>query len=298
MIINFDKRGSGGGSDPALAASAFTGVDYISSGNVIYFYNKNGYEVGSIDTSDFVIDGMVEDVYLSGTTLVIDFNTESGQQDIEVDLSDIFHPENYYTSAQTDTLISNAKTEVYASGTSYADAAILAAKNDVYASGVSYTNAAIAEIDLSSAVASAKTYTDGQVSALTAHLEDVEQVTASAYTDLNTRVVALSAASENFITSSDIANFVTSGQVETQITGKNYVTSGDVETQITDKNYVTSGQVETQITSKNYITSSAISHMVESADDSVINVIKISQADYDALVAQSATSITTLYIIA
>ena len=244
MIIDFNR----GSIDPSIAvdvnnlkSSAYTGVEYVSSAATINFKDLDGNIVGSIDASDFIIDGMVEDVYLSGNTLVIDFNTESGQQDIEIDLTDFINPDLYYTSAQTDTLILNAKNDVYASAT---------------------------------------TYTDGQVSALTAHLEDVEQVTASALTDLNNRVVALSAASVNFITSSDIADFVTSGDVETQITNKNYITSADTA------DFITSGYVET-----------AITHMVKSPDDSVINVIKISQAGYDALVAQSATSETTLYVI-
>ena len=164
----------------------------------IYFYNLNGDEVGSVDTSDFVIDGMVENVYLSGSTLVIDFNTASGQQDIEIDLTDFINPDLYYTSAQTDTLIASAKTEVYASGTSYTDAAILAAKNDVYASGVSYTNAAIAEIDLSSAVASAKTYTDAAViSAVTS---------ANTYTD--TAISGVTAQIEEKVASNDIDDIV------------------------------------------------------------------------------------------
>ena len=198
MIINFLNGDSK--NVKALVASAFTEVEYNSSATTIDFYDLDGNVVSSLDASDFVIDGMVEDVYLSGTTLVIDFNTESGQQDIEIDLTDFFNPEIYWTSAQTQSAITEA----------------------------------ISTIDLSAAVASANTYTDGEVSALTAHLEDVEQVTASALTTLHTDIIDLSGAT---------------------------------------------------------------AHMVESEDDSVVNVIKISQADYDALVAQSATSITTLYVI-
>lgn len=250
MIINFrDLGSSGGGSDPRLTSSAFTDVVLNTSASTLDFYNINGDLVEQFDASSLIIDGMVEDVYISGNTLVIEFNTESGKQDINVDLSDIFDPDNYYTSAQTDTLILNAK-------------------NDVYASATTYTDNAISGIDLSAAVASANTYTDGEVSALTAHLEDVEQVTASALTSLHTDIVDLSGAT---------ANFVTSGDVETQITNKNYITSADTA------DFITSGYVET-----------AITHMVESEDDSVVNVIKISQNDYDSL---SAKSSTTLYVI-
>lgn len=173
MIINFESLGGGGG-NPSLVKSGFTSVVFNQSASTLDFYNVNGDVVEQLDASAFIIDGMVEDVYLSGNTLVIDFNTESGQQDIEIDLTDFINPDLYYTSAQTDTLILNAK-------------------NDVYASATTYTDNAIAVIDLSAAVASAKTYTDGEISAVTEQLEDVEEVFATALNDLNGRVNTLSA---------------------------------------------------------------------------------------------------------
>lgn len=87
---------------------------------------------------------------------------------------------------------------------------------------------------------------------------------------------------EGFITTADTQNFVTSGDVKTQIEGYNYVNSGDVQSQINDsisgkvdtsamtaywtsaetesaissatEDFVTSAEVETQITDKGYIT--------------------------------------------
>lgn len=194
MIINFSSLGEGGGSSK-LSASAFTDVVLNTSASTLDFYNINGDLVEQFDASSLIIDGMVEDVYLSGNTLVIDFNTESGQQDIEIDLTDFINPDLYYTSAQTDTLILNAK-------------------NDVYASATTYTDNAIALIDLSAAVASAKTYTDGEISAVTERLDDVEEVSSRALNDLNGRVNTLSA-STSAITSGlteklDIAVFESS----------------------------------------------------------------------------------------
>lgn len=193
MIINFESLGGGG--NPSLVKSGFTSVEFNQSASTLDFYNVNGDVVESLDASAFIIDGMVEDVYLSGNTLVIDFNTESGQQDIEIDLTDFINPDLYYTSAQTDTLILNAK-------------------NDVYASATTYTDNAISGIDLSAAVVSANTYTDGEVSAVTEQIEDVEEVFATALNDLNGRVNALSA-STSAITSGlteklDIAVFESS----------------------------------------------------------------------------------------
>lgn len=80
-------------------------ASYDSVSQEIKFYNGNT-EVYSVDASDFVIDGMIDDVRIetiSGVTyLVIDFNTASGKQDIQIPLTDIFDPSNYYTKAEID----------------------------------------------------------------------------------------------------------------------------------------------------------------------------------------------------
>lgn len=61
--------------------------------------------VAEIDAAPFIVDGMVEDVRIENGNLVIDFNTESGKQDIAIPLTDIFDPSNYYTKQQTDGLL-------------------------------------------------------------------------------------------------------------------------------------------------------------------------------------------------
>lgn len=65
----------------------------------IYF--KHGEtEIAKIDTTDFVKDGMVEDVKVEGSNLVITFNTEAGKEDIELPLTDIFDPSNYMSKTE------------------------------------------------------------------------------------------------------------------------------------------------------------------------------------------------------
>lgn len=86
----------------------FAGVEYDSSATSINFYDREGTLVGQVDASSFVIDGMIEDVYITGSTMVIEFNTEAGKQDIEIDLTDIFNPANYYTKSQVDAEITAA----------------------------------------------------------------------------------------------------------------------------------------------------------------------------------------------
>ena len=262
MIINFDKRGGG---SPALTSSAFTGVEYISSGNVIYFYNLNGDEVGSVDTTDFVIDGMVENVYLSGNTLVIDFNTESGQQDIEIDLTEFINPEMYYTSAQTDTLITNAKNEVYASGTSYTDAAVSGANAHI-SSVERVTSIALNElqneienIDLSAAVVSANTYTDSAVaSAVTS---------ANTYTDSAKTEVYASGVS---YTNAAIASIDLSGAVASAVTSANTYTDtaiSGVTAQIST--------ISSQIEEDEQVTSAAINDLLAEIESLKIRVTEL-----------------------
>lgn len=58
----------------------------------------------TIDGADFVKDGMIEDVKIENNYLVIKFNTDHGKEDIEIPLSEIFNPDNYYTKIKTDEL--------------------------------------------------------------------------------------------------------------------------------------------------------------------------------------------------
>ena len=236
---------------------------------------------------------------------------------------------NYYTSAQTDELVAQAYSSAVTASNAHADSK----SAEIYASATSYTDAAIAGIDLSgyytsaqteeaisTAYASANTYTDekvaeavGQASGYTdekiaqvytsansyadlaiaaavapisavsaytrsveEHLEDVERVTASGYNELHTAVVALSGMS---------ADFVTSAQTKDQIEGYHYITSADTQ------NFMDSTDSEVIATALNDLNTKKV------ASDDVHNIVKMTQAAYDALVAQSATTSTTLYII-
>lgn len=87
----------------------FDGAEYDSGTTRINFYHGNTVKA-SIDASQFVIDGMIDDVRIetiSGVTyLVIDFNTASGKEDIQIPLTDIFDPSNYYNKTEIDNIVS------------------------------------------------------------------------------------------------------------------------------------------------------------------------------------------------
>ena len=94
-------------------AGLFDSVQYVSSSKTINFYDKGENLVGVVDATDFIKDGMVDNVYISGSTLVISFNTDAGQEDITINLTDIFNPANYYDKTVIDGLLASetARTE-------------------------------------------------------------------------------------------------------------------------------------------------------------------------------------------
>lgn len=91
-------------------------VKYNSTSKYVEFYHggTGGTVVFSYDASPFLIDGMVQnveikDVTISGesvTCLVISFNTDAGKQDINIPLTEIFNPSNYYNKTEIDNTVS------------------------------------------------------------------------------------------------------------------------------------------------------------------------------------------------
>lgn len=84
-----------------LKKSKVDNVSYEKNENkIVFFANKK--EIASIDTTDFVKDGMIESVELDGTVLKITFNTESGKEEIDVDFKDIISGDTFYTKDEID----------------------------------------------------------------------------------------------------------------------------------------------------------------------------------------------------
>lgn len=97
--------------DASAIADFFDDAKYEDSGTtkVINFYHGNTIKA-TIDASDFIVDGMVDDVRIENGNLVIDFNTASGKQDISIPLTDIFDPSNYYNKTAIDNLVGSGFT--------------------------------------------------------------------------------------------------------------------------------------------------------------------------------------------
>ncbi len=88
--------------EKADKATSISTALYNTQSKTIEFKNVNGNIIASVDARDFIKDGMVDTVSISGTNLVITFNTDAGKEDIIVPLTNIFDPSNYYTKAEVD----------------------------------------------------------------------------------------------------------------------------------------------------------------------------------------------------
>ena len=107
--------------NPADLSGLVSSVTYNSQTKRIIFYDVNGDAIGTyVDTTDFVKDGMVDTVTIgtptggtnSGVTcLIITFNTDAGKEDIELPISSIFNPNNYYDKTTADGLFLTGYTE-------------------------------------------------------------------------------------------------------------------------------------------------------------------------------------------
>ena len=98
--------------DAADVEGFFGAVNYDKESKRINFYNTStgGTVLGYVDATDFIKDGMVNNVVIKevaekGVCLVITFNSDSGKKAIEIPISQIFDASNYYTKSQTDSAI-------------------------------------------------------------------------------------------------------------------------------------------------------------------------------------------------
>jgi hypothetical protein len=94
-------------------------AEYNTTKKEIVFTNAKGAEVASIDATAFIKDGMVDSVKFENGNLVISFNTDAGKEDINVPISHVFDPTNYYTKNEVDTKL-NKKLDVSVASSTYA----------------------------------------------------------------------------------------------------------------------------------------------------------------------------------
>ena len=135
---------------------------YDSSSHQIQL-RHNDTIISYIDASPFIIDGMVENVVVENSYLVISFNTDAGKQDISIPISEIFDANEYYTKTEIDAALSSYVTESELSNCSYATTAYVAEA------------LANVNVDLSSYVTyeDIDNYNNATATALTYHTRDI-----------------------------------------------------------------------------------------------------------------------------
>ena len=84
-----------------LTSKFFDNVKYDSDSKKINFTNGDDV-IATIDATGFIKDGMVSNVEILGSNLVITFNTDAGKEPISIALTDIFNPANYYDKVAMD----------------------------------------------------------------------------------------------------------------------------------------------------------------------------------------------------
>ena len=167
----------------AATMETFNGAEYISSAKTIVFKHDNKI-IDTIDATDFIKDGMVDNVLVSGSNLVIIFNTDAGKQDIAIPLTDIFNPNNYYTKTEIDNKVSEIESVLSAeTADRTAEDEKLDEKIDT-----EVERAIIEETAIWSALTQEITERISNDEEINEKLEEDEKVIAAALNDLNDRV--------------------------------------------------------------------------------------------------------------
>lgn len=221
--------------DASAIADFFDDAKYEDSGTtkVINFYHGNTIKA-TIDASDFIVDGMVDDVRIENGNLVIDFNTASGKQDISIPLTDIFDPSNYYNKTAIDNLV----------GSGFTSSSI----TDVIIENEEIVSAALTDLDNKKLDASAYTPTD-----LSNYYTKSE--TSGATEIGNALGGKVNSATYTGHTADTTVHFTT-GTVQTQIdnsiSGK--VNTSDIISAITPSNSGSTAPIATKVVAENELT--------------------------------------------
>lgn len=220
----------------------FEGVNYVKNDNKIYFYNNasnTGTALASIDTSDFIVDGMIESVSAvpSGSTTVLDikWNTAAGGEETIINIGDIFEADNYYTKESADTTFLK-----------------LISADTIISSAI--TNNNTVKNDVISAVTSSTEFTtlsgnvdsiSGTVTAHTAnteiHVTSADKVAWNAKSDFSGNYEDLSGAPTSNTAFTNDAGYITSSALN------GYATEEYVQSAITEAGGTTTGTVQTMI---------------------------------------------------
>ena len=288
-------------------ADFFDDAKYEDSGatKVINFYHGNTIKA-TIDASDFIVDGMVDDVRIENGNLVIDFNTASGKQDISIPLTDIFDPSNYYNKTAIDNLV----------GSGFTSSSI----TDVIIENEEIVSAALTDLDERKLDATAYTptdlsnyYTKSETSGKTEISNALSGKSDTGHThaigDITNLQTALDGKANTATTlagysiSDAYTKDETSGKTEISNALDAKVNTSDIISTITPSNSGSTAPIATKVVAENELTvSNALNDLNsnkadKAADLDNVKIKKITQSAYDALVQAGTVDSNTLYFI-
>ena len=238
-------------------------VKYNSTSHYVEFYHggTGGTKVFEYDASPFIVDGMVQNVEIKDvqgvTCLVVSFNTDAGKQDINIPLTQIFDPNNYYQKSETSgkseiSTALNLKANASDLNTHTADTTVHFTTGTVQTHIDNSISGKVNTSDIVSAITPSNSGSTAPIA--TKVVAENELVMTNALTDLDDRKLDASA-----YTPTDLSNYYQKSE--------------------------TSGATEI---------SAALSLKADKSDLDGLKLKKLTQAEYDALVTKDAN---TLYVI-
>lgn len=262
--------------DTKVNTQVVANASYDSNTKLITFTNLNSGTVATINATDFVKDGMIDnveikDVVLSGETvtcLVITFNTDSGKEEIDIPISDIFDASNYYTKDETDQQIGEA-----ISGLDFSDSAV----SGKYVSEVSETDGivSVSRLNVSEAPLNnfESVFDDPEYTSATANEEDKIEATDTinqAFNKIERIIIAdelVFSASDNALNNKIIAETDRATSAETALGASITAVDGKFANVYTKSQ--TSGKTELSAEFAKCITSAQVNTLIATAIDSL-----------------------------
>lgn len=229
------QGGGGGGGDlsnyvtKAELASDLEGCvasgEYDSVNHNILLKNADGDTLSTIDATDFIKDGMIDNVEIVNNNLIITFNTDSGKETITIPLTSIFDPDDYYTKAECDsTFLTSSDLSTYA-----LKSELPTATSDLTNDSGFITSNDLSTYALKSEIPTATsdlTNDSGFITSSDLSTYALKSEIPTATSDLNN--------DSGFITSSDLSTYALKSEIPTDnselTNGAGYITSSDLST--------------------------------------------------------------------
>lgn len=201
---------------------------------------------------------------------------------------------DFLTSADTQNLVSSAQVKTQIEDYHYVNSGDVKTQVEAY----NYITSAQAKTQIEAYDYATSADLASVSGILDTHITDVERVAASAITELHTGLMEVSGRSEfNPALYTPTSGFATvNGSAITNggnitIQGGGGITSADVKTQIEAYNYMDQTDAQVIASALNDLNTNKV------AGNGIANIMRIEQTAYNTLVAQSATTPTTLYVV-